>query len=96
MKPIPNVEDVGPLFVAQLPLDGEGRSKIRCVLVANRGEIACRVITTCRKLGVRTIAIYVQEYVFLLSLREHSTDSRSETLSHATSPPQTRPSTWVV
>jgi 3-methylcrotonyl-CoA carboxylase alpha subunit len=31
---------------------------LESLLIANRGEIACRIIATCRRLGVRTIAVF--------------------------------------
>ena len=32
--------------------------KFRKILIANRGEIACRIIWTCKEMGIQTVAVY--------------------------------------
>jgi acetyl-CoA carboxylase biotin carboxylase subunit len=34
------------------------KKEIRKILIANRGEIACRIIWTCKEMGIKTVAVH--------------------------------------
>src|SRR5262249_25492584 len=39
-------------------LCGPGAAMFKKILIANRGEVALRVIYACREMGIRTVAVY--------------------------------------
>ncbi|GAO78879.1 acetyl/propionyl/methylcrotonyl-CoA carboxylase subunit alpha [Sphingopyxis sp. C-1] len=43
---------------------------IQSLLIANRGEIACRIIRTAREMGIRTVAVYSDADANALHVRE--------------------------
>ena len=57
---LPPVASEGPLHhrCATVPLPVPGRNNDHLHLIANRGEIACRIIRTARAMNIRTVAVY--------------------------------------
>ena len=49
---------------------GMPRAMIESLLIANRGEIACRIIRTARAMGIRTIAVYSDADAGALHVRQ--------------------------
>lgn len=46
------------LHTAYSPDTEQGALMFKKILIANRGEIACRVIKTARRMGIQTVAVY--------------------------------------
>lgn len=40
------------------PAEGGTGQRLEKILIANRGEIACRIIRTAKRLGIRTVAVF--------------------------------------
>lgn len=56
------------------PIKGSGSKKIKRLLIANRGEIACRIARTCRARGIETVAIHspIDRYALHLRLADEA------------------------
>src|SRR5262249_60490824 len=77
------------------------RGMFKRILIANRGEIACRIIRTARRMGIATVAVYSEadEDALHVSMADTAGASRPPAAApgyipvgpNARSPPATRP-----
>eukprot|EP01041_Mallomonas_annulata_P031061 gene31061-53303_t len=52
------------------PRDRQESMMIQSLLIANRGEIACRIMRTARQMGIRTVAVYSDADATALHVRQ--------------------------
>nr|XP_010326394.1 biotin carboxyl carrier protein of acetyl-CoA carboxylase isoform X1 [Solanum lycopersicum] len=54
----PYISHQSSLYSTTPEIKSLNSQRIEKILIANRGEIACRIITTAKRLGIRTVAVY--------------------------------------